>query len=99
MLQKVVQLDNTDADIIIQMLWETEVSFIVSLIARIPDEFIKLPTKTHYFQCYIQGEAKYELQQLARFLSMKPTTVHEQLSIEEGAEAKELSAVAREDTA
>lgn len=73
MLQKVVQLDNTDADIIIQMLWETE--------------------------CYIQGEAKYELQQLARFLSMKPTTVHEQLSIEEGAEAKELSAVAREDTA
>ncbi|XGW13010.1 hypothetical protein V3C99_013562 [Haemonchus contortus] len=46
MMRTAVQLDNTERDVIMQMLWETE--------------------------CYIRGEGKYELQQLARFLEMKP---------------------------
>ncbi|KAK5968131.1 Intracelllar PhosphoLipase A family [Trichostrongylus colubriformis] len=49
MLQILVrELDNTDTNVIIQMLWETE--------------------------CYIRGAAKYDLQQLAKFLEMKPQT-------------------------
>ncbi|VDO07563.1 unnamed protein product [Haemonchus placei] len=46
MMRTAVQLDNTERDVIMQMLWETE--------------------------CYIRGEGKYELQQLARFLELKP---------------------------
>ncbi|CAJ0605838.1 unnamed protein product [Cylicocyclus nassatus] len=46
-LQKPVQLDTTDLDALIEMLWETE--------------------------CYIRGQGKYELQQLAKLLTNKFT--------------------------
>ncbi|KIH68178.1 hypothetical protein ANCDUO_01490 [Ancylostoma duodenale] len=59
-MQTAVQLDTTDLDVLIQMLWETE--------------------------CYIRGQAKFELKQLAKFLLMKPLpTQEEKLAIDSAA--------------
>ncbi|KAK6036249.1 hypothetical protein COOONC_26246 [Cooperia oncophora] len=67
MMRTGVQLDNTDTDVLIQMLWETE--------------------------CYIRGEGKYDLEQLAKFLDMKPlsTDVDCDQSINEKTDKQQLT--------